>query len=275
MAITPFQPLSVPTYLGLSSDTKPTDATVVAGSQFIETDTSVTSIYDGVAWWRSPVAQGYSVIKVVEILQGTTSYSYTTGARALYVECIGGGGAGGGVATAATNAGAAGGGGAGAYSAALLTGLPANPITVQVGAGGSPGSAGANPGGAGTDTTFGATSLCTAKAGLGGLADTVAAGPRIGGLSAAGGAAASGVGDAKFDGMPGGIGLALAAAQAVSGFGGVGPFGGAGIAQTTQHAGTTGGNYGSGGSGGCILSGGASVAGGAGANGLIRVTELA
>ena len=272
MAIT--KAYAVDRYLGLSSDSKPT-SNVKAGSIFHETDTSVESIFDGTTWWRAAVAQGYAVIKVTEITGSTTSYSYTTGARALFVECIGGGGAGGSCATAATNAAAAGGGGAGAYSAAFLTGLPANPITVQVGAGGTPGAVGANPGGNGTDSTFGSTSLCTGKGGTGGAADTVAAGPRVGGLGGAGGASSSGVGDIKADGAAGASGIALAAAQAISGKGADAVIGGGGAPQTTQHAGVTGGNYGAGGSGGCILSGGASVAGGAGAAGLIRVTEFA
>lgn len=259
-------------YLGLSSDAKPTSG-VPIGSTFFETDTSVQSIYDGTSWWRQAVAQGYSVIKVTEIFQGTTSYSYTTGARALFVEGIGGGGAGGSCATAATNAAAAGGGGAGAYSAVFLTGLPANPITVQVGAGGTPGAAGANPGGNGTDTTFG--SLLTAKGGTGGSGVTVTAGPVVGGMGGAGGASASGVGDIKADGGTGGAGIMLAAAQALSGAGAASAVGGGGAPQNTQHAGVAGGNFGAGGSGGCILSGGASVAGGAGANGILRITEYA
>jgi hypothetical protein len=260
-------------FLGLSSDTKP--ATGKIGSTFLETDTGVSSIFDGTTWWRTTVANGYAVIKVTEIFQGTTSYSYTTGARALLVECIGGGGAGGSCATGATNAAAAGGGGGGGYSSAFLTGLSANPITVAVGAGGTPGAGGANPGGNGGDTTFGSPSVVTAKGGTGGTGDTVAAGPVIGGPGGAGGASASGVGDMKCDGCAGNNGLKLAAAHAISGQGGDSIFAGGALGQLTQHAGVAGGNYGAGGSGGCILSGGANVQGGAGANGIIRVTEFA
>ena len=258
-------------YLGLSTDVKPTDGPI--GSTFEELDTGVESKFDGTLWWRQGVSNGYAVIKVTEILQGTTSYSYTTGARALLVEGIGGGGAGGSCATGATNAAAAGGGGAGAYSAVWITALPTAPVTVQVGAGGTPGAAGANPGGTGTDTTFG--TLLTAKAGVGGAASTVAAGPVIGGLGGAGGASSSGVGDVKCDGAAGGAGLMLAAAQALSGAGADSAIGGGGAPQNTQHAGAAGGTYGAGGSGACILSGGASNQGGAGANGLLRITEFA
>jgi hypothetical protein len=276
VAITPFNPESISSYLGLLSDVKPTDSSVTPGSVFIETDTFVSSLFDGTQWWRNVVAQGYAVIKITEISQGTTSYSYSTGARALFVEGIGGGGAGGSCATGATNAAGAGGGGGGAYSAAFLTGLPANPITVQVGAGGTPGAGGANPGGPGTDTQFGTAGLyLIAKGGLGGLAATVAVGPVIGGLGVAGGAAASGVGDMKADGNAGSTGLMLAAAQAVSGAGGSSVFGGGAPPRSTQSNGVTGGLYGGGGSGGCILSGGANTQGGAGGNGILRITELA
>jgi hypothetical protein len=73
---------------------------------------------------------------------------------------------------------------------------------------------------------------------------------------------------------PGDHGLALAAAQAVSGDGGPAAFNGNAPGIKTQGNGTVGGNYGGGGSGGVILSGGASVAGGAGGNGVIRVWEF-
>jgi hypothetical protein len=273
--MTVVQTAEINTFIGLSSDTKPTSPAPPAGSTFLETDTSVQSVWDGSTWWRAAVAQGYAVIKVTELFTGTTTYNYTTGARALYVECIGGGGAGGSAATGATNSAAAGGGGGGGYSCAFLTGLPPNPITVAIGVGGTPGAAGANPGGVGGDTTFGATSLCTGKGGAGGLAATVAAGPVIGGAGGAGGASGSGVGDLKADGCAGGNGFMLAAAHAISGTGGDSLFSGGALGQTTQHAGAAGGNYGGGGSGGTILSGGASVAGGAGGAGVMRITELA
>lgn len=219
----------------------------------------------------------YRLIKVTEIFQGTVTYTPSNGVRALFVECIGGGGSGGGVATAVTNSGAAGGGGGGGYSCLWVTGTIKASYTVQVGAGGAAPAAGANNGNVGTDTTFDSPSICTAKGGAGGIADTVAAGPRVAGLGGAGGAAASGVGDLKFSGGPGGPGLALAAAQAISGDGGHGGFGaGSAIGVKAQGNGTAaGGTGGAGGSGACILSGGASVAGGAGANGIIRVWEFA
>jgi hypothetical protein len=220
-------------------------------------------------------AQGFR--KVVALTNpAIVTYTPTTGVTQLFVECIGAGGAGGSAATAATNAAAAGGGGSGAYSAVWVTGAAVKGVfTVAVGTGGAPGAAGANPGGAGGDTTFDTgPSICVAKGGSGGAADTVAAGPRIAGLGGAGGASASGVGDVMAAGEDGGAGLALAAAQALSGTGGGSEIGGEVSGVKATGAGTTGHKYGGGGSGACILSGGASQQGGAGANGLIRIWEF-
>lgn len=220
----------------------------------------------------------YRLVRVVSYLNGTTTYTPTTGTKALYVECIGGGGSGGGCATAVTDAAAAGGGGGGAYSAKWVTGTIKASYTVAVGAGGTAPAAGANPGNAGGDTTFDSPSIVTAKGGSGGGADTVAAGPRFGGAGGAGGASASGVGDVTTAGAPGGSGIALAAAQALSGRGGDGGGlnGGGGIeVKNSTGGGSAGGLYGGGGSGACIVSGGASQAGGAGGNGLLRIYEFA
>ena len=205
-----------------------------------------------------------------------TTYSPTAGATQLYVECIGGGGAGGGCGTAVTNAAAAGGGGSGAYSAKWVTGAAVKgTFTVAIGAGGTPGDAGANPGGAGGDTTFDTgPSICTAEGGLGGLADSVAAGPRIGGAGGAGGPTAGGLGDIVVAGADGGTGIVLAAAQALSGSGGGSELGGQVAGIKAQGNGTNGHTYGGGGGGGTILSGGAVVSGGLGAFGLIRVWEF-
>lgn len=217
----------------------------------------------------------YRVIKVVEIFQGTTTYTPTSGADALFVECVGGGGSGGGCGTGATNSAAAGGGGGGAYSALWTTTIK-NPFTVAVGAGGSAPSAGTNPGNAGGDTTFDSPSICTAKGGAGGGADQVTAPPHMGGGGGAGGASGSGVGDIKTSGAPGGCGICLTAAGDVSGDGGGGLHGGGGGigVRNTTAGGTAGGNYGGGGSGASIVSGGASQAGGAGGNGIIVIWEF-
>jgi hypothetical protein len=41
-------------YVGLSTDTKPTDAQTVAGAEFYETDSQALYVYDGVAWQYAP-----------------------------------------------------------------------------------------------------------------------------------------------------------------------------------------------------------------------------
>ncbi len=252
-----------------------TPATPAAGNTdiFVGTDKRLSTVDDAglVRKMLEEAAALYRLILVTEVFQGTTGYTPTSGADALFVECVGAGGQGGGVATAATNSGAGGGGGAGAYSALFTTSIKT--FSVVVGLGGSTTVAGSGTGQSGTDTTFDSPSICTAKGGSGGLGDTIAT-IHVGGLGGAGGASASGVGDIKAAGSAGQAGLALAAAQAVGGIGGAGFFGGAAPSVKTQSAGGTGGNYGGGGGGGVGLSGGASVAGGAGGNGIIRVWEF-
>lgn len=209
---------------------------------------------------------------------GAGTYNTPAGVKAFIVETIGGGGGGGGCANAATNGAAAGGGGGGAYTRTLVT-SPAASYAYVVGDGGAGGVAGANNGTVGTDTSFGtAGAQGLAKGGSGGVADTVALGPRIAGAGGAGGAAASSTGDVKIDGNPGDAGLALAAAQSLSGRGGAagGTFegGAAAAVKNATAAGNAGGKYGGGGSGACIISGGANQAGGKGAQGIIVVTEF-
>lgn len=217
----------------------------------------------------------WRLVKVTYITNPTVSYTPTAGVDALFVECIGGGGGGGGCLTAVTNSAAAGGGAGGGYSAKWVTANIGGALTVAVGAGGAGGVAGANPGTAGGATSFKdntALTVCLANGGGGGTADTVAA-IHAGGLGGTGNTLGA-IGDIVVPGQPGHHGVALAAAQAVSGNGGNSMFGAAAIGRKTQGAGSAANLYGGGGAGGCILSGGASVAGGNGSNGLIRVWEF-
>lgn len=244
--------------------------------QPLDADLTAIAALTTTAYGRGRLVLAAAFAKVVNILTGTTTYTPTTGTTALYVECIGGGGGGGGVAQAATNSGAGAGGGGGAYSAVWLTGAAVKAsFMVGVGAGGAAGAAGANDGSNGGVTTFDSPSVCTAEGGFGGAGDTVATiHVSAGAATGIGGRASAGVGDIKMSGAPGGVGVALAAAQAVSGIGGsASSGGGGGGAKHLQSAGMDGANYGGGGSGGVIASGGVSVAGGAGGPGLIRVTE--
>jgi hypothetical protein len=216
----------------------------------------------------------YRLIQIVDLVTGT-SYSPTPGARALYVECIGGGGSGGGAANASSNCSCGSGGAGGAYSAAWLTGSIKTTYTVQVGAGGAvPGAA--LPGNNGTDTTFDSpTSVCTAKAGAGGPNVVSAGTSSVIGPGGAGGASASGVGDIKFDGCDGGPLWRISGTIGISGSGGSAPIGGGALmGLTSSNNGSPGKKYGGGGNGALALTGGP-FAGGAGAAGLIRVWEFA
>lgn len=225
---------------------------------------------DGKGWYQN---SGTTLISHQVFVTGSGTYTTPGGVRAIKVECIGGGGAGGSCLSAATNSAGAGGGGSGGYSCAVVT-SPAASYPYAVGAGGTPGAAGANPGGAGVDTTFGAAgAVCLARGGAGGLADTVTT-IHAGGLGGAGGLSSAATGDVKADGQPGEAGVALAAAQCLSGRGGSSVYGGGGVSRkNATTAGDTGKSYGGGGSGGSIISGGASQQGGAGGAGLILVTE--
>jgi hypothetical protein len=210
----------------------------------------------------------FRLIRVYNITSGTT-YTPSTGTRALYVECVGGGGAGGGAAVSSASISTGGGGGSGAYSAVFLTGTIKPSYVVAIGAAGiSVNGAAGNPGG---DTTFDSPSVCTAKGGGGG--GTLATGTSTTGVNGgAGGAASSGVGDLKLDGSDGGAGIRLGATGAITGAGGNAPIGG-GTANSTIYQGNTGKLYGGGGSG--AATSGAAAWGGSGAAGVIRVWEFA
>ena len=220
--------------------------------------------------WVS-LASNYRLTRILNIYNGTTTYTPTAGTRALYVECIGGGGAGGGAAAASSNLSLGGGGGAGAYSAKWLTGSIKSSYTVSVGAGGT-GVSGA-AGNAGGSTTFDSPSICTAAGGSGG--GTLAAGTAVNTQGGgAGGLSSSGVGDLKLDSADGGWGLRLSASIGRAGSGGGAPIGG-GLtgAPAATAAGIAGGNYGGGGSGAITTA--AVQTGGAGASGVIRIWEFA
>ena len=215
----------------------------------------------------------------LQMIAASGTYTPTSGAHAGYVECVGGGGGGGGVATAATNSGAGGGGGGGGYSALWIPSLAVS-YPVTIGAGGPGGTAGANPGTAGGDTSLGSAAIVVAKGGGGGIADTIAAGPRMGGTGGAGGVSSVGTGDMRLSGGQGTPGLCLAAAQAMGGAGGMagGMASGGASARGSAGASSAGAGLaatgaGGGGGGGVVLSGGASVAGGNGSAGIIRIWE--
>lgn len=209
-----------------------------------------------------PVTGDYAgcLIGIRNILNGTTSYTPTSGTNTAYVECVGGGGA----SQTGTNTTVSGAGGGGAYSASKISTVDAGAHTVAVGAGGAAG----NHAGGDTSYTKVGTDTGTAPLAKGGSAGgTASANASSGG---AGGASASGTGDIKADGGGGGgATFAGAAASAATGPGGSSFFGsgGAGVGGTTVA--NAGGLYG-GGAGGAGATATSSAAGG---NGLLRITE--
>ena len=217
------------------------------------------------------------------ILNGTTTFTPSTGASALYVECVGGGGAGGGAAsgTSGTNHGTGGGGGGGGWASKwATTAVSGAHNSIAVGAGGTPGTAGGNAGGNGGDTTFtdnAAGAICVGKGGSGGASGVVQTTITIGYAGGAGGVA--GTGDRSIPGQNGDYSLVLgitAANFCRSGFGGNAGMGyGAGApAIIASAAGTAGSLYGGGGSGAVDFATTARQ-GGAGGNGIIRIWEYA
>lgn len=224
----------------------------------------------------------YRLIKVTTILNGTTTYTPTSGAQALLIECIGGGGAGGGAAssTGGTNSSIGGGGGGGGWAMKWLAALVSGVHTVAVGAGGTAGTAGNNAGNNGGNTTFadtGSTVVCQANGGTGGPGGG-ASSATIGGVVLGGAGGTAPTGDRTVQGQDGGesLRLTIATTGMVSGAGGPSAlgFGGGAPSIIASGAGSTGRVHGGGGSGGADAAT-TNRQGGVGGNGLIRVWEYA
>lgn len=226
----------------------------------------------------------YRLVKYTTILNGTTSYTPTSGVAALDVICIGGGGAGGGAAssTAGTNNSIGGGGGGGGWARSwVTTNVSGSHGSIAVGAGGTQGTAGNNPGNAGGDTTFTdntAAAQVVGKGGSGGPGGG-ASGTVVGAVVAGGAGGVTGTGDRTGQGSDGGWSLrfsVVAATGMLSGPGGVSGlgFGSGGAAIQTSGAGNSGRVYGGGGSGGADAAS-TNRQGGVGANGIIYIGEYA
>ncbi len=143
----------------------------------------------------------------------SSPWSTPTGAYNLVIECWGAGGGGGGANSGID--GGAGGGGGGAYSKLTIS-SPTGNYSFVVGAGGAGGSGNVN-GSAGDDTWFVSNDAfgCVAKGGAGGYRQSGASPDARGG---AGGLAANGYGDVKYDGGYGEYGRV----GSVNGYGGYG-----------------------------------------------------
>lgn len=229
----------------------------------------------------------YRVVRTVNLYNGTTSYTPTSGVTAVSIFAVGGGGAGGGAGAgvAATSFGIGSGGGGGGAATAFLAANLGGACVVAIGAGGVAGTAGANAGGNGGNTTFtdtGATLRLQASGGTGGTGSATSA--TLGGHAAggAGGAASGtpveGVTGTTFQGEDGHWSMVwaptLAATGALSGRGGASVYGSGGASIQTSGPGAAGRKYGGGGSGG-IDSAATARQGGAGAVGIMLVTEYA
>ncbi|WP_157055380.1 glycine-rich domain-containing protein [Achromobacter spanius] len=202
---------------------------------------------------------------------GSSTYTPTTGTKAVRVRVVGGGGGGGGISGAAAGAWtAASGGAAGAYCESFLTSSFAGQ-TVTVGNGGAGAPAGANEGSAGGTSSFGA--IMSATGGGGGLGNAASTGvTSIGG--GAGGDATGGQINARGNG--GGTAIVTASSNYQSGIGAGSVFGGGANSRRSgnQGAGINGVGPGSGGSGAAAGSGLAgNFAGGSGAVGIVIIEE--
>lgn len=225
----------------------------------------------------------YRLIKVTTILNGTTSYTPTSGAQALLVECVGGGGAGGGAAssTSGTNSSVAAGGGGGGWSIKwVTTNVSGAHASIAVGAGGTAGTTGNNAGNAGGDTTFTdntGSGIVVGKGGSGGPGGG-ASGTVLGPVASGGAGGVAGTGDRTAQGEDGDISLRLSilATGFVSGRGGNSGrgYGSGGAGLIASGAGNTGRTYGGGGSGGADAAS-TNRQGGVGAAGIIFVGEYA
>jgi hypothetical protein len=219
------------------------------------------------------IATSAPVAKVTLLTAASGAYATTTGARALFVECIAAGGGGGGATAAASNTTAGGGGASGSYAASYITGTLQASYNYVIGVGGTAGaSAGTGTGGTGGNTTWAAT-MIVAVGGAGGAGSNVTGAPAVKGAGGVG--AVPTAGDIRMPGSDGmaGFSLATTGSTSLGGGGGGAPRGG-GSSQHgfAQSAGANGNNYGGGGSG-AVSNTATGFAGGVGAQGCIIVTE--
>ncbi|MFC6017210.1 hypothetical protein ACFP2T_13460 [Plantactinospora solaniradicis] len=211
-----------------------------------------------------------------QILVSSTTWDPIPGAKYYVVEVQGGGGAGGGApAAGAGNTSCGCGGEGGSYVRSLIPASEVTgPVTVTVGAGGTPAS-GAT-GGNGATSSFG--SQVSAAGGAGGTVN----GPNTSIFAVPGPLTSSPsmTGDIQIRGGGGGASVRFGAAQAIGGAGGTSHLGAPGPTTGSGNSGANGiagGGYGAGGSGACNNGGGAGVAarsGGAGAPGVVIITAI-
>lgn len=226
-------------------------------------------ISKGVARWTSnftpPTGEYGPDGRVTTFLTSGTSWTVPSdwNSSRNTIEVIGGGGGGGGATSGATRA--ASGGGGGAYSRAINASLtPGGTVTYAVGAGGTAGSTNTTAG-TGGDTYFcNSTSNCASISGsavVAGAKGGTGAAANTGGTPGVGGAAASGVGNVRYSGGDGVIGVTNVSSG--GGGGAAGPRGN-GENASTVGTGTAEGRGGRGGAGYGGAGGGDDVVGGSG-----------
>lgn len=246
------------------------DGTPTAGYTRFNSTLGRNETYNGSAWEQEvEQSDGYVLNAITYLTTGTAAtYTTPTGARALYVEVVGGGGGGGGVnGTGAGAGGGAGGGSGGGYAAKLIT-SPAASYTYTVGAGGAAGASGDNTGGTGGTSSFGALS---ATGGGGGSGIATSASNAFYGSSSGG--VGSG-GDINISGTPGGGRTRGDFVLYAGGNGGNSPLGSGARGDSAANSAASGiaaTDYGAGGSGAMAEDTTSNAAGGAGYQGVIRV----
>lgn len=208
----------------------------------------------------------------VRVLTTGTSYTPTTGTKAIFVEMAGGGGGGGGVTGVAASIGAGGGGGSGSYLTKYITGITAGPFTYAIGAAGTAGAATGGTGGSGGNTTLtiGATTY-TAPGGSGGIGQTAGTAAAI--ILGGNGGAAGTNGDVNGAGQSGDRGFRLSGTVGSGGNGGSSIFGGGGNARNTAGVGNAGTAFGAGGGGALSTAASTTQIGGVGRAGVIIIYE--
>jgi hypothetical protein len=207
---------------------------------------------------------------------GASTYTPTTGTRAIRVRVqAGGGGSGGCVATTAGQWAAGRPGASGAYAEAYLT-SGFSGVTITVGAGGVAGSAGDNGGGTGGTSSFGTAVVCAGGGGGGGSGNVATGAGLTIGNTAAGGVASDG--DINVPGNSPDAPFAVTVGLVVRAAGGdavLGPGGSSAVVSTNNASGSTPGGYGGGAAGPVNANNTFSAAAGAaGAPGVIIIEEF-
>lgn len=211
----------------------------------------------------------------VKAIASSGTYTPSSGAKSLFIECIGGGGGGGGCVTQASgNHAAAGGGGAGGYACAFLSSIAAS-YTISIGNGGAGGGTSGASGVDGGVTSFG--TVCVASGGAGGSGGNLTVATANSVVAAGGNSGIATTGMVSFGSSEQGQQGIGTSNGNIGGGGGSSKYGRGGIRVGTASGAAAGNNatgYGAGGGGSAIgSSGGSGVSGGTAGGGIVTVWE--